>query len=174
MRSRCLPSLLLALAVVAAGPGRAEPAPALVDTCFVPADACAPRIVAAIDAARATVRVQAYGFTARAIVAALIRAHARGVDVQVLLDRANEHQKGSGLPALRRGGVPAWIDRAPGIAHVKAIVIDSRIVIGGSYNYTAGAERRNVEDVTFTDSPAVAEAFARNWRERQARAAALN
>ena len=37
----------------------AEPLPAMVSVCFVPADHCAPRIVAAIASARREVRVQA-------------------------------------------------------------------------------------------------------------------
>lgn len=153
-------------------PAAAEPAPAQIDTCFVPAEACAGRIVAAIDGARSEIRVEAYGFSARPIIAALLRARQRGVDVAVLLDRTNEHGRGSGLAALERAGIPVWIDRVPGIAHIKAIVIDRRVVIGGSYNYTASAERRNVEDVTITDSPEVAARFVRNWADRMSRASA--
>ncbi len=44
------------------------------------------------------------------------------------------------------------------------------LVIGGSYNYTASAERRNVEDVTIADSPDLAAQFLRNWAQRQAQA----
>jgi phosphatidylserine/phosphatidylglycerophosphate/cardiolipin synthase-like enzyme len=164
---------LAALVVAALAPAlaTAQPTPATVDTCFVPAEPCAGRIVAAIDSARASIRVEAYGFSARPIIAALLRAKDRGVDVAVLLDRSNEHGHGSGLAAMQRAGIPVWIDRVPGIAHVKAIIIDSRVVIGGSYNYTASAERRNVEDVTVTVSPEVAAEFTRNWQARQARAA---
>src|SRR5438309_6038372 len=68
---------------------------------------------------------------------------------------------------MANAGVPVWIDDAPAIAHNKIIVIDRRIVIGGSYNYTASAERRNAENVTFIDSPDMAEWFLANWTSRR-------
>jgi len=158
---------LLILALLAATPAVAQPSAAVVDTCFVPAERCDIRIVAEIDGAQRDILVEAYGFTSRPIIGALLRARRRGVMVQVLLDRSNEHGRATGLAAMQKAGIPVWIDHVPGIAHVKAIVIDHRVVIGGSYNYTASAEHRNVEDVTITQSPDVAEQFARNWATRQ-------
>lgn len=163
---------IVAVALLAAlcGPATAEPVTARVDACFVPAESCLPRIVAAIDGARSEIRVQAYGFTSLPILAALARARARSVDVSVILDRSDERGKRVGLSAMRKAGIPAVIDRVAGIAHVKAIVIDRRVVIGGSYNYTASAERRNVEDVTITESPELAALFLGEWNARHAAA----
>ena len=147
-------------------------APALVSACFVPQRACVGAIAGAIDAARRTVRVQAYGFTSAPILAALLRAKARGVDVRLLLDKVNDwggrQETRSGAGAAEAAGIPVAIDDRPAIAHSKVIVIDGRLVIGGSYNYTASAERRNAENVLFIESPAVAGWFAANWRARQA------
>jgi phosphatidylserine/phosphatidylglycerophosphate/cardiolipin synthase-like enzyme len=162
---------LACLAALASAPALAQPVPATVDTCFVPQETCVWREVAAIDAAQSEVRVQAYGFSLRPIIDALLRAHARGVDVAVLLDRSNERALRSGLADLERASVPVWIDHARGIAHVKAITIDRHLVIGGSYNFTAGAETRNVEDVTFVNSPEIAERFRTLWADRRRLAA---
>jgi phosphatidylserine/phosphatidylglycerophosphate/cardiolipin synthase-like enzyme len=144
--------------------------PALVSVCFIPGEACAARIVDAIDGARTEVRVQAYGFSARPIIAALADARRRGVDVAVILDRSDERRLCESDADLLAAGVPMWIDHVPGIAHNKVIVIDRRMVIGGSYNYTAAAERRNAENATFIESEAVAARFLANWQARQARA----
>jgi phosphatidylserine/phosphatidylglycerophosphate/cardiolipin synthase-like enzyme len=166
---RCL--ILLTALLCPAGT-QAQIARSGVDVCFVPSEICIGRIVAAIDAARREVRVQAYGFTAEPVIAALLRAHARGVDMAALLDRSNEQGRHPGLSALQAAGVPVWIDTVSGIAHIKAIVIDRHLVIGGSYNYTASAERRNVEDVTFTESTEIAGRFLRDWQQRRAKARA--
>ncbi len=138
-----------------------------VDVCFVPADACEPGIVQAIDAARTQIRAEAYGFTAAAIIQAFVRARQCGVDVAVLLDRSNEGSRYSGLSAIEAAGIPVWIDAPRGIAHMKSITIDRHLVIGGSYNYTASAKTRNVEDVTFIESSDIASRFPRNWDERR-------
>ena len=41
-------------------------------------------------------------------------------------------------------------------------------MIGGSYNYTASAEHRNAENVTFIDAPVVADFYLANWEARKA------
>lgn len=146
----------------------AAPSPALVSVCFVPGEGCGPQIVAAIAAARSEVRVQAYGFSSAPIIAALADARRRGVDVAIILDRSDERRLCERNGDLMAAGVPVWIDHVPGIAHNKVIVIDRRVVIGGSYNYTASAERRNAENATFIDSPVVAARFLANWSARQA------
>jgi phosphatidylserine/phosphatidylglycerophosphate/cardiolipin synthase-like enzyme len=68
---------------------------------------------------------------------------------------------------MANAGVPVFIDNKPAIAHNKVIVIDTRLVIGGSYNYTASAEHRNAENVTFIASPVVAKWYAKNWLSRK-------
>lgn len=161
-----------------AGPGPHGPATARIYACFVPADSCVAPIVAAIAAARAEIRVQAYGFTSAPILGALAAAKARGADVQVILDKSNDRRASddnadsprtrySGATYMANTGIPVWIDHAPAIAHNKLIVIDGRLVIGGSYNYTIAAERRNAENVTFIDSPEVAAWFLANWASRR-------
>lgn len=154
------------------------PLPARVWVCFVPAQQCDTPIVAAIRNARHTVRVQAYGFTAPMILGALGEARERGVDVRAILDKSND-------PATRRDGgrdgaklvgaqftaamgIPTWIDHSVAIAHNKLIIIDGKVVIGGSYNFTVSAEDRNAENVTFIESPVIAELYGRNWEGRRA------
>jgi len=140
--------------------------PAEVTVCFVPGEPCAAEIIAAIDAARTEVRVQAYGFSASPILSALAAARARGVDVAIILDRSDARRLCDPDSALLAAGVPIFIDDVRGIAHNKVIVIDRRVVIGGSYNYTRAAERRNAENVTFIESEQVAARFLANWARR--------
>ena len=72
----------------------------------------------------------------------------------------------SRLRLLEAAGVPVWIDFEPAIAHNKIIVIDGRLTIGGSYNYTAAAQKRNAENVTFTESRELAHEYLGNWDSR--------
>jgi phosphatidylserine/phosphatidylglycerophosphate/cardiolipin synthase-like enzyme len=150
--------------------GNAEKMPAEVSVCFVPGEPCASEIIAAIGAARSEVRVQAYGFSAAPILSALASARSRGVDVAVILDRSDARRMCDPAGTLLAAGVPIYIDDVRGIAHNKVIVIDRRVVIGGSYNYTNSAERRNAENVTFIESAPVAARFLANWTQRLASA----
>ena len=149
--------------------GLAQPCAASADiaVCFEPGQPCEEQIVAAIATAGRQVRVQAYSFTARPIAAALVAAKTRGVDVQILLDRSNETQRNSQAERMVRAGIPVWIDYLPAIAHGKDIIIDGRLVVGGSYNYTSSAAHRNAENVLFIADEAVAGKFLTHWAERR-------
>ncbi|EJK87326.1 hypothetical protein PMI03_01337 [Rhizobium sp. AP16] len=87
------------------------------------------------------------------------------MEVLAILDKVNE-RKYSGATLLEAAGIPVWIDFEPTIAHNKVIVIDEHLVMGGSYNYTASAQKRNAENVTFTVSREIAREFLRNWDSR--------
>lgn len=138
---------------------------ARVSVYFTPAEQCEARIVDAIDQARSTIRLQAYGFTSLPIIHALQRAAKRHVEVLAILDKINE-KRYSGATLLQAAGIPVWIDVDPAIAHNKIVVIDRYLVIGGSYNYTAAAQKRNAENVTFTESREFAREFIDNWDSR--------
>jgi phosphatidylserine/phosphatidylglycerophosphate/cardiolipin synthase-like enzyme len=174
IRLFCLIALLAVtarLAAAAEGGPPYGPAAARVSVCFVPEQACGVAVADAIAAAQNTIRVQAYGFTAPAILRALAAARARGVDVQAILDKSDDRARGSRLTGARftaEANIPTWIDDSVAIAHSKVIVIDGHLVIGGSYNYTAAAERRNAENVTFIDALVVADFYLLNWEARKA------
>ena len=158
-------------------PAQAEPSyspPAVeahdpaVTTCFTPAQACADLIVSILDHAQSHIRLQAYGFTSSPILAALVAAKQRGVDVVVILDKSDEHQSsGSGALYVARAGIPVFIDYQPAIAHNKVIVVDKHMVVTGSYNFTTAAEHKNTENVVIIDSSEVASGFLSNWESRR-------
>jgi phosphatidylserine/phosphatidylglycerophosphate/cardiolipin synthase-like enzyme len=142
-----------------------------VTTCFTPAQACAELIVGILAHAQSQIRLQAYGFTSLPILTALVSAKQRGVDVVVILDKSDDRASSSlgvsGAELVARAGIPVLIDYRPAIAHNKVIVVDKHIVVTGSYNFTAAAERRNTENVTVIDSSEVASRFLANWESRR-------
>jgi phosphatidylserine/phosphatidylglycerophosphate/cardiolipin synthase-like enzyme len=84
---------------------------------------------------KSEIRLQAYGFTSSPILAALVFAKQRGVDVVVILDKSNDRASSgrrrsrSGADVVARAGVPVFIDDRPAIAHNKVIIVDRRIVL---------------------------------------------
>ena len=151
------------------------PVVAEVSVCFVPAQECDTAVSEAIGRAEKFIRVQAYGFTSQVVLRALAEARARGVDVQAILDKSDDRPDREGAQPHPGGArftaeanIPTWIDGSVAIAHNKLIIIDGHLVIGGSYNYTDSAERRNAENVTFIDAPVVADFYLVNWEARKA------
>ena len=117
-----------------------------------------------IENAENSVDVAAYSFTSHKISDALIKAHQRGVEVRVLLDKGQGKRRYPALENLNSAGIPVRINRRYAIMHNKYIIIDEKTVETGSFNYTANAERRNAENViVIKNNPTVAKKYLENW-----------
>ena len=163
-------ALLLVLALagcrVAAGPDQQSPA-AQQTICavhFSPHGGCTEVVVHAVADAQRTVLVQAYSFTSHPIARALVAAHRRGVDVEVILDKSQQKDSRSAARVLVEGDIPVSIDEAHAIAHNKVIVIDGRTVLTGSFNFTEAAEERNAENLLEIQDSGLAAQYEKNWR----------
>ena len=173
------------LAIVLAGslftlrhaPGAAVAAPIV---CFSPSPpgGCDPTatVVRAVDGARRTIRVQMYAFTARPILRALLRAHARGVDVRVIVDRRqfdDDRYDTAAVSRLVASGVPVLVDTVPGLMHDKIMIVDHREVLTGSFNYSWSAEHRNAENLLLLHNATLVADYTRNWAIAAARSLPL-
>jgi phosphatidylserine/phosphatidylglycerophosphate/cardiolipin synthase-like enzyme len=121
--------------------------PSAVTVCFTPGVNCTDAIVQALSEAKRTILVHAYSFTSAPIAKALLDAHTRGVQVQVILDKSQRSEKYSSADFLANQGVPTMIDANHAIAHNKVIVIDGETVVTGSFNFTKAAQDKNAENV---------------------------
>ena len=89
---------------------------------------------------------------------ALVEAKKRGVHVEVLLDRSNEEEAHSDLHLLAEHQVPFLIDAKHAIAHNKVMVVDRRVILTGSFNFSNSA-RGNAENVLVIRDEALAKAY---------------
>jgi len=140
--------------------------PADVNVCFTPGQQCDMRIIEAIDNAQHTIYVQAYQLTSWTIRNALVSAKQRGVKIEVILDKSQEHGKYPAAIFFQNMGIPVWIDNKVAIAHNKVMIIDDSLVITGSYNYSRAAQYRNAENAVFIKSHEVADEYLRNFNSR--------
>jgi phosphatidylserine/phosphatidylglycerophosphate/cardiolipin synthase-like enzyme len=134
-----------------------------VTVCFTPGGNCTGLIVQALGNAKRTILVQAYSFTSAPIAKALLEAHKRGVQVQVILDKSRRTEKYSSADFLANQGMPTLIDATHAISHNKVIVIDSETVISGSFNFTKAAQEKNAENLLLICDPALAAQYTQNW-----------
>jgi phosphatidylserine/phosphatidylglycerophosphate/cardiolipin synthase-like enzyme len=135
---------------------------------FSPQGGATEAIVQVLGQAQKSVFVQAYSFTSAPIAKALVQAHQRGVKVEAILDKSNVTAKYSAADFLLHAGIPTYIDAAHAIAHNKVMVVDDRVVITGSFNFTKAAENNNAENLLVIDDPALAARYLENWRQHLA------
>ncbi len=136
-----------------------------------------------IDGAKKSVVVGMYLFRltggrgdapATRLAEALARARARGVTVEVILDRGHEGadpaeggpegKNGAAYRYLRERGVAAAYDDLSTVTHAKALVVDEETAVVGSSNWTAAALTRNREADLLVRDADVARALAARLR----------
>src|SRR5512134_2882610 len=88
-----------------------------IEVYFSPDGGCAAALTNAIGRARTNIFVQAYSFTSAPVAESLVRAHRRGVRVQVILDKSQRTGSYSSATFLRNNGIPTFIDAKHAIAH---------------------------------------------------------
>jgi phosphatidylserine/phosphatidylglycerophosphate/cardiolipin synthase-like enzyme len=135
---------------------------------FSPHGGCTEAVVQEINAAKTKIRVQAYSFTSEPIAKALVDAHKRGVQIEVILDESQESEKYSSADFLLHAGIPTQIDSKHAIAHNKVMVFDDATVITGSFNFTSAAEKSNAENLLIIRDPQIAAKYTANWQNHAA------
>jgi phosphatidylserine/phosphatidylglycerophosphate/cardiolipin synthase-like enzyme len=133
---------------------------------FSPNGGCTDAILQQISRAKTEILIQAYSFTSKPIAQALLQAQKRGVAITAVLDKSNRTQKYSAATFLKNMGIPVFIDDRHAIAHNKIMIIDNRVVITGSFNFTMGAETKNAENLLIIeDMPDLTRAYRENFQQ---------
>lgn len=130
---------------------------------FSPKGGAQTAIVEQIQNAKSSIYVQAYSFTSKPIIEALVRAQKRGVNVIAILDKSNLSQRYTAADLIDHFGVGTLIDNKHKIAHNKVMIIDQEIVITGSFNFSKAAEEDNAENLLVLRSPQLADVYYQNW-----------
>ena len=137
---------------------------------FSPREPVQARVVDWVQRARSSVEVLAFSFTADELGDALIARHAAGVPVRVVFEARNATGVGSEFGRLQQQGVTVLKDGNCYTMHHKVIIIDRRVVITGSYNFTARAEGVNDENTLVIENPALAQAYLAEFERVYAQA----
>jgi phosphatidylserine/phosphatidylglycerophosphate/cardiolipin synthase-like enzyme len=135
-----------------------------IDVFFSPHGGCTDAVVKELGKARSTVLVQAYSFTSREIAKALVDAHKRGVKVEVIVDKSELKEGHAEADFILQAGIPVKVDALHAIAHNKIAIIDSKVVVTGSFNFTNQAENHNAENLLVITDKALAEKYTANWQ----------
>lgn len=120
-------------------------------------------IIDEIDGAWCQVLVQEYPLTEPGIMAALIRARTRGVQVTALADTTG----GPAVITLKAAGIPVYFDPVH-LVHQKVLIIDERLVIGGGFTLTRHASNHNIKTCIFLTEKPVVQRYLRNFKQRLA------
>ena len=127
---------------------------------FSPKGGTSKELARLIKASKKEIVVAAYAFSSKYLGQALSGALKRGVKIRVLLDGDNARKSYSIDEWLASEGIDVrLIEIKRGSLHHKFMLIDGKLLITGSYNFTNESEFRNHEAAIFTNHKALIQSF---------------
>ena len=104
-------------------------------------------VIPRIKQAQKYIYIPTFFITDYEVVAELINAKKRGVDVKIILDALSASSKYSRHEELRQAGIPVKTENFAGKMHTKTIVIDDKYLILGSMNFSKSGNSKNDENL---------------------------
>jgi phosphatidylserine/phosphatidylglycerophosphate/cardiolipin synthase-like enzyme len=138
----------------------------LIETYFSPDDGTAARIIQLISEAKESIYFLAFSFTSDDIATALIERAQAGVAVSGVFEESQYRSNiGAEYDNLRAAGLDVHLDGNREDMHHKVIIVDEAIVITGSYNFSASAEKRNDENTLILHQPDLVAAYVSEFKD---------
>ncbi len=100
-----------------------------------------------------------FNFTSDLLAETLLERLVSGVLVRGVFERTQAGNAGGEYDTLLAAGADVRLDSNPEDMHHKIIIIDDRIVVTGSYNFSRGARDENDENLLIITSPALAKEY---------------
>ena len=137
-----------------------------VSVLFCPEEDCMGQMVEEMDGATSSVHAAVRSVTSPEIARALMRAHERGVEVLVVIGQEDHVNPLSQDPILREAGLRVRYDgNTKGWMNDKFVIVDGRVVITGSPDWTEEAWRYNDENLLLVSSEETVKAYETEFAE---------
>ncbi|MBI4213086.1 MAG: phospholipase [Chloroflexi bacterium] len=147
---------------------------ARVENYFSPADRSASHVIRWLGAAQQRVRFLAFSFTHDGIGDAILERARSGVAVGGVFEASATRDQYSEYARLKSAGLDVLLDTNPFNLHHKVMVLDGRVTIFGSFNFSASADRENDENLLIVEDPGLAAAFEAEYERIRAQALGRN
>ena len=121
------------------------------------------KIIDLIKNSKESVRVASFTFTHEAIADELIKADSRGINVTILTENRQRNVKGSQYQRVKSFGLNIKLDGNKYTMHHKFIIIDDKIIITGSPNFTLGGFNKNDENLLIIHDKKIANEFLKEF-----------
>lgn len=131
-----------------------------VDTYFSPDDSVANHLATLLSSAEESIYFLAFSFTSNDL-GGIVRAKAEeGLEIHGVMDEEQiDSNQGTEFDPFRQADLDVLIDGIPGQMHHKVFIVDGKIVVLGSYNFSQSAETRNDENILVVYNEDIAQEY---------------
>ncbi|ESO05597.1 hypothetical protein HELRODRAFT_111094 [Helobdella robusta] len=106
-----------------------------------------------------------YVFTAIELGDLVINLHRSGVNVRVITDDEQVDASSSQIDRLRQAGIQARHDASSYLMHHKFAIVDKKLLINGSFNWTLTATTGNNENLMITNDSEFVDKFSEEFEK---------
>nr|XP_046267155.1 mitochondrial cardiolipin hydrolase isoform X1 [Scatophagus argus] len=121
------------------------------------------RLLRHILSASSSLDLCVFAFSNMHLSRAVLALHSRGVTIRVLSDKDYATIPGTQIGVLRKAGISVRCDVCSVYMHHKFAVVDGRLLITGSLNWTLTAVQSNLENILITDEPDLVRPFMKEF-----------
>jgi phosphatidylserine/phosphatidylglycerophosphate/cardiolipin synthase-like enzyme len=133
---------------------------------FSPNGGCTPALIEEINKANQSIDIQAYTFTSSDIAQALAAAVDRNVKVRVILDKRRRSDRDSQAIYFQSRHIGVFIDDHHPVAGNKVMLIDGKVLVTGSFNFSRESEDMNAENMLIIhDRPKLIGQYQANFEQ---------
>ena len=122
-------------------------------------------LIGTLQEAKKTLDVCVFVLTCKELADVLVNAHQNGVEVRVISDNEQSFASGSQVERLRKVGIQVRNDGSSYFMHHKFAVVDDRLLVSGSLNWTLQGVCGNQENVIVTTVPELVTPFGRQFEK---------
>ena len=140
-----------------------QPKPVICECHFFPDASNEQKVVSMLRTCKKTLDIAIFSLTLDSIAEAILEAFQRGIKVRLIADDECAKNKGSNVKLVASVGIPTKTDNAIYHMHHKFAVIDSSVVIMGSFNWTGQAVKYNQENIFFYEDKNIASQYAKEF-----------
>jgi phosphatidylserine/phosphatidylglycerophosphate/cardiolipin synthase-like enzyme len=138
--------------------------PAIDGVYFSPRGGCENQVINWIDKANSSIHVLIYSFTLDSVGTALIEALGRHIEVKIVFEKGQIGQS-SEYQRLRNSAVDVRNDTNPSYMHDKIMIVDGKVVLTGSFNWSNNAENENNENLLIITSTSLATTYENEFQK---------
>ena len=132
---------------------------------FSPGEDCVNHIIDLINEAYTQLDICVFTISDDRISRAIVEAMKNGVEIRIISDNFKVEDTGSDIEDLSRVGIPVKLDTTDNHMHHKFMIVDNKIVLTGSYNWTRSAALYNQENILSTDDEYVVSKFSNEFEK---------
>ncbi len=137
---------------------------ALVQNYFGPEDKVMEKVISAVSEANSSIHFMVFSFTADDLGQEMINQGENQVVVEGIFESLGADTQYSECGTLLNKGYDIRLDGNPKTFHHKVIIIDGKIVIFGSFNFSANADESNDENILIVHDVTLAQKYEREYQ----------